>query len=391
MRILFVNHTGSCSGAENAMLRLLEGLPAEHARAVACPAEGPLKPMLLERGYGQMDMFGTDLSFGLHPTRTVRGSADLVHSAWSLRAIARRFGADVIHANSTRAGLIAVAARRLGGPPVVVQCHDHLPLNRAGWLTRAVIARGADEVVAVTDRTASHFNEGLNRPKAKRVYISIDHSRFSPVAAGTSAIRSELGLPESARLLVHVAQITPWKGQDTSIRALPAVRRGHDAHLLLVGEVSFASQRFDNEGYEQRLDHLTEVLGVRPAVHRLGQRKDVAALMATADLLLLPSWDEPFGLVAAEAMAVGTPVLATERGGIPEYLVDRVHGRLLPPDDPAAWAVAAKELLADPDSLARMGAESIRAVQRFNDENYARDMLAAYDRGLTRAGRRPRA
>ena len=142
--------------------------------------------------------------------------------------------------------------------------------------------------------------------------------------------------------------------------------------------MTFSSRRYDNVGFRRSLEALARELGVDSAVHFLGYREDVPPLIGALDLLLLPSWDEPFGLVVAEAMAVGTPVLVTDRGGVGEYVEDRVNGRLLPPHDPAAWAAAAIELLGDPDALDRMGRESIRAAVEFNDERYCREMLEAY-------------
>lgn len=333
-----------------------------------------------ECGVEQFDIEGLEVSMTLHPVRTPLGLLSLLRSALSLRSIARRFGADVVHANTVRAGLIAVATRRLGGPPIVVQCHDHLPRTRAGHLVRSVIAREAERVVAVTDYTAADFNHGLASPKAKRIYISVDHARFSPLVRGASGIRSELGLPADACLLAQVAQITPWKGQDTAIRALHAIREHLDAHLLVVGDVAFDSQRFDNVGYRDSLERLARSLGVDAAVHFLGHRDDVPELMGAVDLLVLPSWDEPFGLVVAEAMAVGTTVLVTERGGPAEYVIDGVNGRLLPPHEPEAWAIAATELLSDPATLSRMNEEAVGAVARFTDERYSSEMLDAYTR-----------
>ena len=99
LRILFVNHTGSFSGAENAMLRLLEALPDDCERAVACPASGDLKRELEERGIRQWDLRGMEASLGKNPVNTARGIADLVRSGLALRRVARRFGASVIHAN----------------------------------------------------------------------------------------------------------------------------------------------------------------------------------------------------------------------------------------------------------------------------------------------------
>lgn len=364
------------------MLRLLESLPQEHARAVACPPTGSLPEALDRRGIRRYDFAGTEVSLALHPVRTPVGLAGLLRSAVALRQAAREFGADVIHANSVRAGLIAVMACRLGGPAVAVQCHDHLPHGHAANVSRKVIARGAEGVVAVTDDTAARFNHGLRHPKAERVYISVDHRHFSPVVRGSSPVRSELGLAPDTPLLGHVAQITPWKGQETSIRALARIRESHNAHLLVVGEVAFSSQRYDNAGYRQSLERLVKELGVAPAVHFLGQREDVAELMGACHALLLPSWDEPFGLVVAEAMACGTPVLVTSQGGVREYVEDGVNGYLLDPQDARAWARTASGLLTDEATREGMGAAAVQTASQFTDERYASNMLAAYERAV---------
>ena len=381
-RILFLSHTGQQSGAEHAMLRLLDAIPAAHEREVACPPTGSLKARLKERGIRQHDLPGTDISLRLRPIPTLTGILQIALSAAALRRITAHHRPDVIHANSIRAGLIAVATRRLGGPPVVVQCHDHLPTNWVGNLARHAIAGHADQVVAVTQYTAERFNEGLRYPRAECVHISIDHKRFKPVARGRSAVRQECGIPPEAKILVEVAQITPWKGQDAAIRVLRGVREQLDAHLLVVGDVAFTSRHYDNFGFHRFLLELVDTLGVAQYVHFLGQRSDVPELVGAADLLLLPSWDEPFGTAVAESMAVGTPGLVTSTGGLGDYVLDGVNGRLLPPHAPDLWVDAAIELLNDPETLARMSKESIRTAARFTDRRYSDEMLAAYRRGL---------
>ena len=215
------------------------------------------------------------------------------------------------------------------------------------------------------------------------MYISVDRERFSPAARGSTGIREELGLSDSARLLAEVAQITPWKGQDTAIRSLPRIRERFDAHLLIVGDIAFSSQRYDNVGFLHSLEELVRELGVESAVHFFGRRDDIPELIGAIDLLLLPSWDEPFGLVVAEAISVGTSVLVTERGGVREYIKDGFNGRLLPPHEPAVWAEAAIELLDDPEALARMTRESSTTAEQFNDERYCREMLAIYERAAS--------
>jgi glycosyltransferase involved in cell wall biosynthesis len=215
--------------------------------------------------------------------------------------------------------------------------------------------------------------------------VSIDLKRFSRAVTGSSSIRSELGLAPQARLLAQVAQITPWKAQDTAIEALARIRKQVDAHLLVAGGISFQSRRYDNEGFSVRIRQLAHDLGLDDAVHFLGHRDDVPELMAAADLLLLPSWDEPFGTSVLEGMAVGTPALVTSEGGVKEFVEDGVNGRVMAPGDPDAWAAAAVDLLTHPETLEAMRAASERVATRFTDERYVNGMLAAYERALNSA------
>jgi D-inositol-3-phosphate glycosyltransferase len=195
-------------------------------------------------------------------------------------------------------------------------------------------------------------------------------------------------------LIGQIAQITPWKAQDVSIRALAELRAGGlDVHLLLVGQVAFGGKRvrFDNHAYLDSLERLVDELDVRHAVHFLGQRDDVPELMRALDLALLPSWEEPFGLVTVESMALGTPPLVSAAGAGPELVDDGVTGRVLPPKRPDLWAQAADELLRDPDRLELMGERSRPAASRFRDDVHAAEMLAVYEHALagTASGRSP--
>jgi glycosyltransferase involved in cell wall biosynthesis len=280
---------------------------------------------------------------------------------------------------------MAAVARGLGCPPVVVHTHDRLPGTRVGRAARWAVLRAAREVVAVSDYAAKTFNEGLARPAATRVYDSVDLARFDPAVVEPAPVRAELGIGPGATVLGHVAQITPWKAQDTSIRALAELRRREiDAHLLLVGGVAFSGWgvRYDNRRFLRELGDVVDALGVRAAVHFLGQRDDVPEVMRACDLLLLPSWDEPFGLVTVEGMALGTPSLVSRTGAGPELVTDGVTGRLLPPGQPAAWAAAVSELVADPARLAQMRERARAAALRFDGETQVDEMLSVYARAL---------
>jgi L-malate glycosyltransferase len=387
MKILFVSHTPLAGGAEEGLMRLLGGLGEKHSVAVACPAPGPLAERVDAAGVRRYPVPAFEASLRPHPLHTPAGIARLGAAGVAVARLIRRVRPDIVHANSPRAGLMSALGCRLGGPPLVVHLRDDLPPQGMGRAVRAVLARSADAVVAVSRFTARRFDEGLGRPLATPVYNSIDHERFDPDRVAPAPVREELGIAADAPLLAQVSQISPWKGQATSVRAVAELRRsGLDAHLLVVGEVAFAGRqvRYDNQAYLQSLHRLRTDLGVTGAVHFLGRRQDVPALLRAVDLSLLPSCNEPFGRAIVESMAMGTPALVSRIGSGPELVEDRVSGRLLDPESPAAWAGAAAELIGDRDALTRMGAAARVAAERFNDDAQVRGVLEVYERVLGR-------
>jgi L-malate glycosyltransferase len=381
MRILLANHTGAYSGAEESIFTIVAGLRAEHEVAVACPSSGPLPEAVDRAGVTRLVLPAITASLRLDPVQTPLGAGQILLCGVGLARAARRFRADVIHANSSRMGLAAAIARGLGAPPVVVRAHEHLPPTPVGRSVRRILISSAEAVVAFSDFTTARLNDGLPAPVVQRVYASIDHARFDPERIVAAPVRDELGIAADAALLGQVAQITPWKGQATAVRALAELRRGGvDAHLLLVGQVAFGGKgvRYDNHAYLRELRGLVSDLGLAGCVHFLGQRSDVPEILCALDLHLLPSHEEPFGLVTIESQALGTPVLVSDTGSGPELVQDGVTGRTLPRDRPEAWAQAAAALLSDRSARARMAEHGRAAAARFRDEVQAREMLAVY-------------
>jgi L-malate glycosyltransferase len=394
MRILFANHTASVSGAERALLRLLAGLADHHELAVACPEHGPLSDAVRAIGIPHIPIPAVEASFRLHPVRTPAGLVRFGVGGIALARAARRSGADVLYANTTRAALIGAVARRLGAPPLVLRLHDHLPNTYPGRAVRALIARHTAAVLAVSDYTAARFNAGLGVPVATRVYNCIDHSRFDPARVAPAPLRTELGIAQDALLLGQVAQITEWKGQDHAIRTVAELRRaGTDAHLVVVGDIVFAGShvQLDNRAYLDSLHGLVRRLDVSQAVHFLGHREDVPALLAALDISLLPSREEPFGLAALESLAMGTPVFVPATGGTAEIVRDRVTGRVLPAGDVVAWAHAVREATsgAETRALDRMSAAAPAAAACFREDIHAEEIAAHLERvgAARRAGR----
>ncbi len=381
MRVLHIDHTSLVSGAERSLLELLRAEPAAGiAPLVACPG-GPLAVEVATLGLTRLALCGTTGSFKLHPLHTPRAGAEVLAMAVATRIHARAQRADVLHANTMQAGVVAVLARRLGAPPCVCHLRDALPDSSAGAAVRRLL-RAADGLVAISRHTAECLSPEWQALGVRIVENAVDMTRFDPGRLDRGQARSALQLPADGPVLCMVAQITPWKAQSDAIRMLSALLPEFPtARLLLVGETKFVSgaTRYDNRAYLASLHRLAEELGVGSAVMFLGERSDVQNVLAACDLALLPSWEEPFGRSMAEAMAMGLPVLATSVGGPAEVVVDGVTGRLLPPREPARWAAAAAELLGHPAARVEMGARARAAVaERFAPERHAAGMLASF-------------
>jgi glycosyltransferase involved in cell wall biosynthesis len=379
LRVLFVNHTGTKSGAEISLIDLVVGMPSEVHGLVACP-EGELAEILRARGVDVHPIPAIEASLRLHPVQTPVGVAQILRSALAVQRGSRRHQADIVHANSVRAGLAATVAAAAGGPRLLVHVRDCLPTTRAANLTRALIDRGASMVLANSRYTAENFARSGDRTNVTVAHSPVDLERFYPDRFDRAQARAELNLgPEP--VLAVVAQITPWKGQATAIEALALLKeRGLGARLLLVGGV-----KYDNAAYLRSLRQLVRDLRLQEDVTFVGDRADVPEVLRAIDVLLVPSWEEPFGRSVVEAMAMETPVIATCVGGPAEVIEDGSNGRLVEPRKPEAWSRAIEELLADPDLQRTMGQAGRRTAMRFDRPIHVEKVMAAYRRTLSSA------
>jgi L-malate glycosyltransferase len=383
LKVLYVNHTATVSGGERSLLDLLSALPDSITPVLAAPP-GPLAELARQRGVPVREIRGTAGSLRLHPRHTPIALAEMALAASQLRRAAIAERADVVHANSIRAGIVCALAR---GPGVrVVHVRDCLPPGRVSTATMRLIASAADVIVANSRYTAASVLAAAPRAHVEAVHNGVDLSRFDPGRLDRGAARARLGAARGELLLGVVAQLTPWKGQDTAIRALALLReRAIEARLLLIGTARFVASatRYDNESYVRSLEALVDELGVAGSVSWLGEREDVPELIDALDLLLLPSWEEPFGRAVIEAMALEVPVLATAVGGPAEILAGGEGGVLLAPRDAAAWADAVAALAGDEDRRIAIGrAGRLRAVREFSLQAHASAVAELYERAL---------
>ncbi|HKN93131.1 MAG TPA: glycosyltransferase [Thermoleophilaceae bacterium] len=383
MRVLYLSHTSRMSGGEHSLLALISGLPDDVTPILACPP-GLLENTARARGVTTVRVPGTDGSLKLHPRHTTRTLIDLARAGLAVRRIASAEKVDVVHANSVRAGLAAVLAERLGGPPAVVHVRDCPPEGRVANLTLRMIGKGASLAVANSEHTRRRFETACDSASLKVAYSPVDLARFNPRGVNRARERARLGIGPSTFVMTLVAQLTPWKAQDDAVRMAARLKSSHpDVRLLLVGSAKFVSSatRHDNRLFVRQLEELIESLDMQGEVLLMGERSDVPEILAASDVLLLPSWEEPFGRSVVEAMAMGVPVLATSVGG-PAEAMDGA-GVLLPPRDPDAWVGPLEELLQDPERRTTMGRRGReRAVAQFGVDGHVRQMVGEYEQLL---------
>jgi len=272
----------------------------------------------------------------------------------------RRGGADVLHANywlSAAAGHLLKHERSL---PLVSTFHtlarvkaqagDHEPLGRIEVETSVV---GCSDAICASSPVEALQLIDLYRADPDRIELvplGVDHAFFSP--GDRSGARRAVGF-DDAPVVLFVGRIQPLKGLDVAVEAL-ALSRHRDARLVVVGGPSGADGDVDLARVRRRIDDLGlggRVHLVAPQPHHL-----LSTYYRAADLCLVPSRSESFGLVALEAAACGTPVVASAVGGLTSLVIDGVTGRLIEGRDPAAFATAVDDLLGDTDIADAMGA-----------------------------------
>ena len=314
-----------------------------------------------------------------------KGRAQYPLGALRLVHFLRRERIDILHTHLFEPSVVGLPAGLLARRPVRVMTRHysdyHTRIDKR-WHVRLdqLCTHLSAAVIAVSQHTADHMISNEDAPPGKIHVIlnGIDFDRVKasgPDAAGR--IREELGAAD-AHLVLVPARLHPEKGHGYLFRALPALRQATKRRVLvlLAGVGSFEA------AYREEL----RALSCDDMVRFLGFRRDIADVMSAADLVVLPSVAEAFGLVLAEALYLGRPIVATRAGGIPEIIDDGIDGVLVEPGDSVALAGAIASMLNDPDRRRLMAGHGREKVAvRFSFEQMTRAYEAMYQHLLERS------
>jgi D-inositol-3-phosphate glycosyltransferase len=302
---------------------------------------------------------------------------------------------DLIHSHYWLSGQVGWLAKDRWGVPLVHTAHTlakvknrqlavgDTPEPRARILGEEQVVAESDRLVANTTTEARDLVE-LYDAAPDRVTVvppGVNLERFFPGARrARAAARSRLGLPQRAKVVAFVGRIQPLKAPDVLVRAAALLReaapeRAADLVVVVCGGASGGAT-----DHQAELVDLAARLGVTDLVRFLPARPpdELAELYRAADLVAVPSHNESFGLVALEAQACGTPVVAAAVGGLVTAVRDGVTGVLVKGHDPLDWARAIEDLFSAPDHLTRLGRAAAEHARRFSWNRTARDLLGVY-------------
>ncbi len=380
MKVLFYNHTSQVGGAERVLLTLLDRLDREQfAPVLVCPADGPLPGLAVKANVQTQTIDGLKARFTWRIDHLLGYLLSFTQVIRQLRKKVSDTQPDLIHANSIRAGLVATMATMGLKQTVVWHVHDLLPRHPFNTLIRA-IASGSPRtrIVAVAqasaDRLIGNF-AGLRR-RVTVIPNGIDLAKLSTTVGGRERIRRELEIADDVPVIGMIGRLTPAKGQLDMLKLFPKVlTRFPSARLLIVGAPAFN----DEHEYLQLLKQTIAEMNLSDRVLMLGARDDVGEILQSLDLLVVNSASEACSLVVVEAMASGTPVLATSTGGTSEIIEHRHNGWLVAfrRDDELISGLLA--LLGDAEMRERLGVQGQRdAVARYSIPRFMNEVHAFY-------------
>ena len=305
---------------------------------------------------------------------------------------------DAIHSHYWISGKVAMPAATKLGLPLIHTMHTMArvknlnlaegespePMIRVQGETQ--VAAAAQALIANTDSEAASL-VSLYDACPDTVHVvnpGVDLFTFTP-GTGRKAAREQIGTPADALIVTFVGRIQPHKGPEVLIRATSELVK-HSPQMrpqLIVNIIGGASGANTEE--VERLKELATWLNIDDVIHFAPPvpRADLVHWYRAADLVCVPSYSESFGLVALEAQACGTPVVATAIGGLRTAVADGISGVLVDGHDPKAWSSVLARLLQEPQRRVLLSMGAIEHASHFGWDATARGTLDIYDQVIT--------
>jgi len=341
-------------------LQAFETIPELHVRPTV------FSPTIFRRS--KMDIVRSMISTGIPAMVSIAGLVRYV----------KQHDIDIIHwSERPRDAFYSVLLARLTGTKSILHLHGKCDT----WMGSLALwaMEQADGIIGVSQFVAqSAIAKGYRPDKVYHVLNSIDASHWN-YDTDRSAVRREFGISPDAPLLAIISRILPWKGQELLLNALVKVKdQVPGVKLLIVGEGDSSTMPM-GRNYMVVLKEMVRELKLSEQVIFTGHRSDVQEILAACDLYTMPTFEEPFGVVFLEAMAMKKPIIALNSGGAPEAIEHGKAGLLSPPGDISQLAENILGLINNPALREQMGEYGrARVEQYFNPCRMADDVERIY-------------
>ncbi|MFM8319920.1 MAG: glycosyltransferase, partial [Chloroflexota bacterium] len=304
---------------------------------------------------------------------------------------------DLVHSHYWMSGIAGLELKQAWNVPLVHMFHTlGLMKNRVARQPGEAegdyrlqgerqVLQQADRIIAATPAELAQL-QWLYSADTRKVAIippGVDTSHFYPISPDEA--KEVIGVPPCDQMLLFVGRIEPLKGIDTLIQALGRMRQ-QEVHVCLAVIGGDPDNSPEAQSAEMaRLKAMREAAGLTDLVTFLGKRGQdtLPYYYSAAEAVVVPSHYESFGMVALEAMACGTPVVASQVGGLAFLVQDGVTGFTVPVDEPQALADRLSLLLNDYPLRQRLGEQALTVAQQYAWENIAARIVALYGQALT--------
>ena len=301
---------------------------------------------------------------------------------------------DIVHSHYWLSGQVGALARDRWGVPLVHSMHTMAKVKNAALadgdspeptarvIGEEQVVEAADMLIASTDLEAKQLIELYDADPARVevVHPGVDLELFRPLGKGQA--RVALGLPDDADVLLFAGRIQPLKAPDVLLRAVATLLQREPARRSRMVVPIVGGPSGSGLDKPQALADLAAELGITDVVRFVPpvSQEELARWYAAATLVAVPSYNESFGLVAAEAQASGTPVVAAAVGGLTTVVRDGHSGLLVDSHRTDDWAEALRRIVSDPALQHRLGAGALEQARLFSWEATAEATLEVYDR-----------
>lgn len=304
---------------------------------------------------------------------------------------------DLVHSHYWMSGVAGLELRAVWNAPVVQMFHTLVLMkNRVAQSPDEIegqyrlegeqsVLKSADRVIAATPAEMAQL-QWLYQADIRKVVVippGVDIGRFYPIPPDEA--KEFIGVPPCGRMILFVGRIEPLKGLDVLLESIAHLRKRDSLEeirfclVVIGGEKESDSEMMSAE--MARIQALREQFGLEDLVAFLGKRSQdtLPYYYSAAEVVVVPSYYESFGMVALEAMACGTPVVASQVGGLAYLVQDGVTGYTVPVDDPHSLAERLMSLLSDPALRNNMGKQAIQYAQGYAWEHIAQRLTVVYD------------